>query len=79
MLCNDEFSSADVTNIWRLKAQNVKISNTYKQEKRGWYGNYEILSKYNNEIIKKRIMFRSINKNISAKRYHERYHEQFQL
>lgn len=51
---NDQFSGADAVKIWRLMAQNVTVSDTAKPMKRVRYGIYEILSKGDNAIVKKR-------------------------
>ncbi|KAF8787989.1 Transposable element Tc3 transposase like protein [Argiope bruennichi] len=51
---NVPFSAADIVKIWRLKAQNVKVSDIAKQMKRSRSGIYEILSKDANPIVKKR-------------------------
>ncbi|KAF8778534.1 hypothetical protein HNY73_015248 [Argiope bruennichi] len=51
---NVPFSAADIAKIWRLKAQNVKVSDIAKQMKRSRSGIYEILSKDANSIVKKR-------------------------
>ncbi|KAF8766939.1 hypothetical protein HNY73_019954 [Argiope bruennichi] len=51
---NVQFSAADIAKIWRLKAQNVKVSDIAKQMKRSRSGIYEILSKDTNSIVKKR-------------------------
>ncbi|KAF8788328.1 hypothetical protein HNY73_009843 [Argiope bruennichi] len=63
---NVQFSAADIAKIWRLKAQNVKVSDIAKQMKRKRSGIYEILSKDANFIVKK--AFRKTQKNIPATR-----------
>ena len=51
---NVQFSAAGIAKIWRLKAQNVKVSDIVKQMKRIRSGINEILSKNANSIVKKR-------------------------
>ena len=49
-----QFSAPEIAKIWRLKAQNVKLSDVSKQMKRSRSGFYEILSKDANSTAKKR-------------------------
>ena len=45
MFRNVEFSASEISKIWHLKAQYVKVSDIAKQIKRSRSGIYEILSK----------------------------------
>ena len=50
---NVHFSAAEITKIWCLKAQNVKVTDVAKQIKRSRFEIYDILSKDANSIVKK--------------------------
>ena len=47
------FSAAKIAKIWRLKDQNVNVSDIVKQVRRSSFGIYKILSKDVKSIVKK--------------------------